>query len=221
MTEPKIREWQSHRGTILDTVNGFDVIECEKCLFKHIIPIPQPDELVTTYLNEYYSKQKPLYLERHQEDLDWLNLVYSDRYDSFEQYLPLERRRILDIGAGPGYFLLHGTKRGWIPTGIEPSRQAAEHSKGLGLIIIEDFFDDRMVKNIGKFDVVHLSEVLEHIPNPIRILKLVENILTPGGLVCVVVPNDYNPIQYTLSVKVNIFPYSYGHIKLAVSLLFG
>ncbi len=60
MIEPKIKGWQEHRGIILDSVNGFDVIECEKCLFKHIIPIPQPDELVTTYRNEYYSIEKPL-----------------------------------------------------------------------------------------------------------------------------------------------------------------
>ena len=116
MTEPKIKEWQEHSGIILDSVNGFDVIECEKCLFKHIIPIPQPDEMVTTYRNEYYSTEKPLYLERHQEDLDWWNLFYSDRYDSFEQYLPHDRRRILDIGSGPGYFLLHGT------TGMDHNR---------------------------------------------------------------------------------------------------
>jgi len=47
--------------------------------------------------------------------------------------LPSGSRRILDVGSGPGYFLLHGKNRGWQTLGIEPSKQAAEHGRKLGL----------------------------------------------------------------------------------------
>ena len=192
------REWQNHKGFVLDSANGFEVIECETCGFKHIVPIPTQEELEAVYRQEYYAVEKPLYLERVREDLDWWNLVYSERYDTFEELLPPNRRRILDVGSGPGFFLLHGKQRGWQTLGIEPSAQAAAHSRELGLEIIEDFLTEETAKRLGTFDVVHMSEVLEHIPDPKGMVRLVQNLLTPGGLLCVVVPNDYNPFQYAL-----------------------
>ncbi len=192
------RQWQDHKGLVLDSVNGFDVVECEMCGFKHIVPIPSLEELEAVYRHEYYTKEKPLYLERHREDLDWWNLVYSERYDTFEELLPPHRRRILDVGSGPGFFLLHGKLRGWETLGIEPSPQAAAHSRELGLEIVEDFLTNGTAHQLGMFDVVHMSEVLEHIIDPREMLELVRGVLTPGGMLCVVVPNDYNPFQYAL-----------------------
>lgn len=205
MTE--IKKWRNHRGPILDSVKGFDVIECETCGFKHIVPIPTHEELETVYRDEYYSKEKPMYLERTREDLDWWNLVYSERYDTFEEHFPLGRRRILDIGSGPGFFLLHGKQRGWQTLGIEPSRQAADHSRKLWLEIVEDFLTEELENKLGKFDVVHISEVLEHIPDPKGMLQLARHLLTSGGLICVVAPNDYNPFQYALRTSCSYEPW--------------
>lgn len=187
-----------HEGPTLDSANGFDVIECGPCGFKHVIPIPSAKDLEEVYRHEYYTKEKPLYLERHREDLEWWNLVYGERYDFFEQHLPPDRRQILDIGSGPGFFLLHGKNRGWETMGIEPSAHAAAHSRGLGLQITEDFLTDSSAKTLGQFDAIHASEVLEHIADPAGLLGVVHSLLKPGGLLCVVVPNDYNPFQHVL-----------------------
>ena len=51
-----------HKGKILDTVKIFDVIDCEHCGFIHINPIPNVEELIKTYNDDYYSVEKPLYL---------------------------------------------------------------------------------------------------------------------------------------------------------------
>lgn len=196
-----------HKGKILDKANNFDVIECEGCGFIHINPVPTTEELIKTYNEKYYSVEKPLYLEHAQEDLAWWELVNNEKYDLFEQRLPSGNRRILDIGSGPGFFLLHGKNRGWQTLGIEPSRQAAEHSRTLGLDIIEDFLNERTAGEIGTFDVVHMSDVLEHIPDPPGMLKLAYDLLNPEGLICVVVPNDYNPFQHALKTSCNYKPW--------------
>jgi len=193
-----VKKWNDHIGEQVDSVSNFDVIDCEICGFKHIIPVPTLEELTDAYRQEYYSTEKPSYIERAKEDLDWWNLVYSERYDSFEQLLSTNRRRILDVGSGPGYFLLHGKQRGWETLGIEPSGQAAEHSRQLGLEIIEDFLTEKTAGQLGNFDVVHASEVLEHISDPKGMLNLSYRLLKPGGLLCVVAPNDYNPFQDAL-----------------------
>lgn len=194
----KDRQYKEHFGKIIDSVNGFDVIDCKVCGFKHIVPIPTQEELTITYKEDYYSTQKPMYLKQHSEDLEWWNLVYSERYDRFEENLSLERRRILDVGSGPGFFLLHGKNRGWQTVGIEPSIQAFKHSCSLDLTVKNEFLTENNAKKLGLFDVVHLSEVMEHIPNPKSMVNIIRNILTPNGLICVIVPNDYNPIQEAL-----------------------
>lgn len=193
-----IKQWRNHKGNIIDTVKGFDVIECRACKFKHIIPIPTVDELDSVYRHEYYAIEKPLYLKRHKEDLDWWNSVYNERYDIFEKELTINRRKILDVGSGPGFFLLRGKQRGWQTLGIEPSKKAVRHSRELGLNIIEAFLSKANAKQLGKFDVVHMSEVFEHISDPKGMLQIAKSVLNPGGLICVVVPNDYNPFQHVL-----------------------
>ena len=194
-------KWMSHTGAIHDTMNGFDVIECVPCDFKHIVPIPVKDELDEVYRQEYYSVEKPLYLEQHKENLDWWNLVYGERYDEFERLLLTDQRYILDIGSGPGYFLLHGKQRGWKTLGIEPSAQAVHYSRELGLDIIEGFLNRQNhldTLDTSTFDVIHMSEVLEHIANPREMLGIARDMLVMDGLICVVVPNDYNPFQHVL-----------------------
>jgi len=193
-----VREWREHRGPTLDRVGQFDVIDCSCCGFKHVVPIPTSEELETLYRETYYSIDKPCYFEHHREDLEWWNVVYASRYDTFEELLPPDRRRLLDVGSGPGYFLLHGVQRGWDTLGVEPSRQAAAHSRELGLTVVEAFLTPDLAGELGSFDVVHFSEVLEHLPDPAGMLTLARRMLRPGGLVCVVVPNDYNPFQHAL-----------------------
>jgi SAM-dependent methyltransferase len=189
------RVWQNHAGPLLDSVKGFDVIECGRCGFKHIVPIPTPEELSDLYHHEFYTTDNPMYLQRHREDLDWWNMVYGERYDTFENLLPPSRRRILDVGSGPGFFLLHGNQRGWQTLGIEPSRHAAAHGRGLGLTIVNDFLNEETARQLGKFDVIHMREILEHIPDPAGMLRLVGDLLDTGGVLFLSVPNDYNPFQ--------------------------
>jgi len=205
--QPVIKEWHGHSGTLLDTKNGFDIIDCLACGYAHATPMPSEKELEEIYRHEYYTEEKPLYIEHFVEDLEWWNLAYGDRYDTLESALPADRRRILDIGSGPGYFLKHGKDRGWQTLGIEPSLRAAAHSKELGLEIIEDFLNEELATQLGQFDVVHMSEVLEHIPNPLELLRIARDLLAPGGMLCVVVPNDYSPFQKALRTASDFQPW--------------
>lgn len=197
----------AHRGPRIDQANGFDVIACETCGFTHIDPIPSAAELEEIYREAYYSTEKPLYIERYKEDLAWWNLVYSERYDTFEQLLPGTRRVITDIGSGPGYFLLHGKNRGWSTLGIEPSRQAAAHSRGLGLEIRELMLDETTAGEVGTSDVIHMSAVLEHLPDPRAMVRIAHRLLRDDGILCIAVPNDYSPFQQVLREQCGFKPW--------------
>ena len=198
---------EAHTGPLVDSINGFEIIDCQKCRFKHIVPVPTPEMLDEIYRKEYYDNEKPLYISRTKEDQEWWDLVFKDRYDTFEEFLEPSQRRVLDIGSGAGFFLLYGKNRGWNVLGVEPSKQAAEYARNMGLNVIEEFFTEGLSSQIGHFDVVYLSQVLEHVPNPEEILAASYKILNPGGLVCVVVPNDYNPFQVALRNQRDFMPW--------------
>ncbi len=185
----------AHHGARVAAANGYDIIACAACGFRHALPLPSPDALEREYRENYYATEKPTFLAHAAEDQPWFALAQTDRLESLERLLPPDRRRLLDIGCGPGFFLANAMQRGWQVQGIEPSRQAAAHARGLGVAVTEGFFGKDMASTLGRFDVIALTNVLEHVPHPIAILEQARDLLDQGGLVCVGVPNDFSSFQ--------------------------
>lgn len=184
-----------HYGEVIDSKDGFDVIECKICGFKHIIPIPTKGEMEQYYKNQYYNIEKANYIKKQQKDIEWWNFIYSERFTMFEKYLSKKQRRILDIGCGPGFFLKFGRERNWNTFGIEPSTKAALFAQSLGLEVVNEYFGKDNFKKLGKFDVIQLNQVSEHLPNPRETIILCHKLLNPGGLLFISVANEYNPFQ--------------------------
>ena len=177
-----------HDGPLITRVHDYDVIACEVCGFRHVLPLPEQAGLERAYRDAVYEP-------KFGEDEEWAALSQRDRLESFESLLPAGRRRLLDVGAGPGFFLKTAALCGWQVLGVEPSRQAAAHARSLGVEMVEGFFNAETAPSLGRFDVVHLKNVLEHLPNPLEIVCLAREILSPGGLICLNVPNDFTPFQ--------------------------
>lgn len=190
-----IISWEGHEGPRVARAKGFDIVACTVCGFTHALPLPRASDMEEAYREEYYASEKPTFLTHAREDQAWAELAQNDRLEIFERLLPASRRRLLDIGSGPGFFLKAAMARGWNATGIEPSRQAAAHARALGATVVEGFFDARSACEMDFFDVVHLNNVLEHIADPIGLLTLAAELLESGGLLCVNVPNDFSPLQ--------------------------
>ncbi|HXC55534.1 MAG TPA: class I SAM-dependent methyltransferase [Rhizomicrobium sp.] len=187
--------WADHEGPCVARKGGYDIIHCEMCGFRHAVPLPSAAALEREYRETYYADEKPTFLAHAGEDQQWGELAQTDRLESFERLLGPARRRLLDIGSGPGFFLKTAKNRGWTVTGIEPSRQAAAHARGLGIEVAEGFFGPETAPALGRFDAINLNNVLEHVPDPVAILRAARAILEPGGALCVNVPNDFSPFQ--------------------------
>jgi len=206
-------QWQAadgtlHHGPVCATVADFSVVACAHCGFKHVLPLPTADELRTVYAHDYYRTEKPLYIQHYLEDRAWWDGVYAERYERLESLLPAGRRRLLDVGSGPGLFLAAGQARGWQVTGIEPSEQASAHSREvLGLDVRSLFLTPETAATLGQFDVVNLGEVLEHLSDPAAMLALARSLLAPGGVLVLVVPNDFNPFQQLLHEHLGVAPW--------------
>ena len=184
-----------HQGSRIAAHENHTIIACESCGFRHALPLPEAAALEEVYREDYYTHEKPTFLAHAGEDQLWGELAQTDRLEILESLLPPDRRRLLDVGCGPGFFLQTALRRGWLAHGIEPSRQAAAHARTLGALITEGFFNDVSAASLGRFDAIHLSNVLEHVPDPARLLLLAYGMLEPGGAICVTVPNDFSPLQ--------------------------
>lgn len=194
-----------HKGRVLDKKEGFSVIECVSCGFKHIDPIPSEEELTKLYNKDFYSKDKPDYFKNAKEDSAWQKVTYYNYYSLLEKHT--SGRKILDIGSGPGDFLVCGKKRGWKTLGVEPSVDAWKYSQSRKVPVINDLFTYEFIKKYGPFDVVHAAMVLEHVPDPVTFIKDMKKLLKPNGLLAIYCPNDYNPLQEILRNELKFKPW--------------
>lgn len=179
----------------LSPAGGHDIIDCFACGFRHVLPLPDPASLEQEYREKYYADEKPTFIAHAGEDQAWFELAQNDRLAIFEKLAGAGRRRLLDIGCGPGFFLKTAIARDWDAHGIEPSRQAAAHARSLGASVTEGFFSAQTALGLGRFDVVNLTNVLEHVPDAAETLKRAADLLEPGGVLCAGVPNDFSLFQ--------------------------
>lgn len=194
-----------HAGPTLDEKEGRTVIDCTECGFTHILPLPTEEALTAFYQEAFYAVERPKYFSDTEEDIDWWMATYRNYFDVFEQHT--NGRRILDVGSGPGYFLLAGQERGWEALGIEPSPDACAYATEHGARVVQEFFTYDAAKAYGPFDVVHASMVLEHVPDPCSMIEDIKRLLAPGGILAIFSPNDYNPLQSVAREGLTLPPY--------------
>lgn len=116
------------------------------------------------------------------------------QFDRQMRYLPRlpEGGRLLDLGFGSGAYLELARDGGWAVTGADPDPVVVDAARKRGLDVrqggIEAFSDQT-----ESFDVVTLSHVIEHVPNPQDTLKSAYNLLKPGGTMWICTPNLAGP----------------------------
>ena len=90
--------------------------------------------------------------------------------------------RLLDIGCGYGFFLEEMARRGWQVEGIEISATGLNYArKKLGLNVSKNPLP-RPDWQDNCYDVITLFYVIEHLQNPLVVLREVHRLLRVGGL---------------------------------------
>jgi 2-polyprenyl-3-methyl-5-hydroxy-6-metoxy-1,4-benzoquinol methylase len=72
---------------------------------------------------------------------------------------------------------------------VEPDPVRASAAAARGLAVIQGDLDEPLIDAHGPFDVIVLSDVLEHLASPEPMLKLVRRGLADGGFLLLSVPN--------------------------------
>ncbi|WP_460894928.1 class I SAM-dependent methyltransferase [Ramlibacter monticola] len=102
--------------------------------------------------------------------------------------LPPGGGSLLDIGSGDGAFLQRAVAIGWKVVGVEPDAKAAQMSRARGLEVITGGLEE--IGAARRFDVVTLNHVIEHVHDPVGMLRNCWEILKPGGTIWLDTPNS-------------------------------
>ncbi|HWL93678.1 MAG TPA: class I SAM-dependent methyltransferase [Phycisphaerae bacterium] len=95
---------------------------------------------------------------------------------------------LLDIGAGIGLLVDEASRRSLKAEGIEPSTWAVSVGRRRGAKLHEGFFP-HPATNERRFDVITIVDVIEHVSNPLQLLRAVREHLTPRGISIIVTPD--------------------------------
>lgn len=100
-----------------------------------------------------------------------------------------QKGRLLDVGCGNGQFLAQMRDLGWEILGVEPDREAARIAKEqLGNHVITGTLEEASLPE-KSFDAITLYHVMEHVHDPVALLRECNRVLKPGGKLVVVTPN--------------------------------
>jgi FMN phosphatase YigB (HAD superfamily)/SAM-dependent methyltransferase len=153
--------------------------KCSRCSFVFADPLPSPD-LVDCYRNmddeEYQGSAGPRCVQ-----------MRSIIQTALRQHP--QAQTLLDVGAGTGLLLLEAQAAGLHAEGVEPSRwcvETAAKTNGVELRCgtLQEYSD-----RLGHYDLVMLVDVIEHVSDPVGLLRQAADRLAPGGRLVIVTPD--------------------------------
>lgn len=186
---------------------------------------PSPKELLQYYQDKYYEQSKGTYQRSYSKDeiLFFKNKLH-EKYLILEEIFGPERgqrkeltgrrpknresgapRRFLDIGCGEGWALDFFRKKGWLVLGLDFSESGAKmhNSHCLPFICKGNIYEEieSLLKEKRRFEVIFMEHTLEHVLDPLKLLRDAKKLLTAGGVMVVEVPNDFSTLQLHLLKK--------------------
>jgi 2-polyprenyl-3-methyl-5-hydroxy-6-metoxy-1,4-benzoquinol methylase len=172
-------------GHILTDFRNNNIFKCKGCGLEFINP-----QYSDADLNRFYDSYITC------ESAASCNLDDSDTVDTMFYLSRIEsilgrKGDLLDFGCGHGAFLKAGKDRGWSPTGydVDCARTAMVSQRLSVPVLCGDFFKISAELGKGRFDVIIMSQVLEHLKSPIAYLDRLGELLKSDGLLYIALPN--------------------------------
>lgn len=170
--------------------SDFNFCRCNSCGYIFDSPRPSFAEISAFYSKE--GKYSPWLKEEHARDMLWKRRLKKVLQSG-------ARGRLLDIGAGFGQFLHHAEPVFSDITGTEVSDSAVARAKEkYGLPLLSGQVEELDLP-LQSFDTITLFHVLEHVPDPGRLVTRCHALLRAHGILIIAVPNDV--LAWTSKIK--------------------
>jgi SAM-dependent methyltransferase len=117
-------------------------------------------------------------------------------------------RTLLDIGAGVGLLVAEARRLGFDAVGVEPSRSLVSTARRINAVdLFQGVFPHPALAG-RKFDVIGLVDIIEHVADPVALMRACAQALTPGGVVAIVTPD-------VASVPARVLGRRWWHFRVA------
>lgn len=147
------------------------------------------DKYVSQILDKAYSQGSVIAGVIDEENE---NSAYSDDFiEFFKDSTKIENPqtvKVLEIGSGTGFLLSQIKQLGFDVLGIEPGKHCLYAKEKYDVDIIHDFFPTKYIDT--SFDIIIMTNVLEHIPEPSLFLKSLHTYLNKNGVLIISVPDE-------------------------------
>lgn len=166
-------------------VSRFRHVRCKNCGMVYVSPRLK-DAICRTLYNE--APYTDFYRIKLIPSIDYRrNVLAINKYNQIFRYAG-KTGKVLDIGSGVGEVLSVFKEKGWDCTGIEFNEFAADYSRKTWELNIlnKNIYD---IKLSEEYDVIMFWGVLEHLFEPVNILKKAHSLLKKDGLLLLEVPS--------------------------------
>jgi len=150
-----------------------------------LVTRPQPEELAKYYDSEDYishTDSKSSFTDKLYQLIKAKNL--KNKIQIVENQL-VNTKKLLDLGAGTGDFLITAQEYGFQVVGVEPNEKARRLAEAKGLKLLPDL--DKLSSE--RFQAITLWHVLEHLPNLHGQISSLVQLLEDDGVLVIAVPN--------------------------------
>lgn len=174
---------------------SFEFYKCSNCQLVSTYPFPS-DLQIKKHYQDGFSKRN--YKIKREYAIQYIE-VYKQIANILDKELDgkLKSKKVLDVGCFTGEFLEILNKRGADVRGIELQEEAVKiaNRKLPGKIIQADLNNYKIKKE--KFDVITLLGIIEHIKDPLSLLKQCHDLLNKDGIILIQTPNSSSLIAKT------------------------
>lgn len=177
----------ANKYTIFKEIDGYRLVKCKGCGLVYLNPRPTQQEIHEQYSAGYHIERLLGQEPKTQEEIGQEISKNTGRAEEIVKQFG-DKRKLLDIGCGAGFFIACLKGYDWDVTGIDVSEWASGFARDkLGLNVFTGGVED--VPFNEQFDVITMYHVLEHLPNPLKTLKRVSEILANDGVLVIKGPN--------------------------------
>lgn len=160
------------------------IVRCGGCGFTYTAPRPDQNLIGSFYSSDYKPHQTTRKTSKKEKGKS------AARFGELPErkgMAPFGEARLLDFGCGSGSYLVRMKAQGWTVTGIDASPTMAKTLTDQGWEVLHGSLPHPGLEG-RLFEVITMWHSLEHVHDPVAVLKAAEKLLVPGGKLVVAVP---------------------------------
>ncbi|WP_380875432.1 hypothetical protein ACFB49_04610 [Sphingomonas sp. DBB INV C78] len=167
----------------------WSVTVCQDCGLRFLNPQPEWSDL-----SPYYDKSYSAYAPDHGTGGVEAEIARAKAAGEYRHVRITPGMKVLDVGCGGGSFLQVVRGLGGIPQGVEPSEAGFRSTSAAGLPVFHGQLHEFIASGQAeRYDLITASHVVEHHPEPVRMIQEMYSLLAPGGRLWFAVPNGETP----------------------------